>query len=46
MLHMHVGSSMIESVSEADLEYAEVAEVIIVVPEAFTNFSMSDFYPR
>ena len=47
---MHIGSVMTENVPEADPEYVEVAEkneedvLVIGVPEAFTNFSMSDSY--
>jgi len=43
---------MTENVPEADPEYAEVAEeyeedvLIVGVPEAFTNFSISGSYPR
>jgi len=49
---MNIGSAMIENVAEADPEYVEVAEkyeedvLVIGVPEAFTNFSMSGSYPR
>jgi hypothetical protein len=37
---------MTENMPEVDPEYAEVFEVVFGVPEAFTNFSMSDSYPR
>jgi hypothetical protein len=37
---------MTENVPEVDPKYAEVAEVVIGVSKAFTNFSMSDFYPK
>jgi hypothetical protein len=43
---------MTENVPEADPTYVGVAEkydedvIVIGVPEAFTNFSMSGFYPR
>ena len=48
---MHIGSVMTEIVPEADTEYTEVAEeyeedvLVILVPESFTNFSMSSSYP-
>ena len=49
---MHIGSVMTEIVSEADTEYTEVAEeyeedvLVVGVPKAFTNFSMSSSYRR
>jgi hypothetical protein len=47
---MNIGSAMIENVPEANPAYVGVAEKydedVIGVPEAFTNFLMSGFYPR
>jgi hypothetical protein len=37
---------MTENMPEVDPEYTEVVEVIVGVSEAFTNFSMSNTYPR